>query len=178
MGASRTPTLAPRSGGTSGSLCDNWDGVRRSDVEAERTQLPAVILGDLVGPQGGSPRRRRSGVNRHSSSRPVGTGNPPVALLIGVPSGDLSGRGSVLVVARGAAGPVMALLPPRIGIMRCRGRPPCGRRGPGPALTDAQPSRRRLAGPLAVVRPGRFRLAGGRLPRAGHAVRVAGLAFG
>ena len=39
--------------------------------EAERTHLPAAVLGDLVGPQGGSPRRRHSGVNRHSSSRPV-----------------------------------------------------------------------------------------------------------
>jgi hypothetical protein len=40
-----------------------------------------------------SPRRRRSGVNRHSSSRPVGTGDAPMALLIGMPSGDLSGPG-------------------------------------------------------------------------------------
>ena len=115
------------------SLRDHWDGVRRSDVEDERTQLPAAILVILLGPQGGSPRRRRSGVNRHSSSCPVGTGNPLVALLVGVPSGDLSGRCGVLVVACAAAGSVMALLPPRIGIMRRHGRPPCGPRAVGSA---------------------------------------------
>ena len=51
-------------------------------------------------------------------------------------------------------------------------------RGPWAALTDAQPGRRRLAGPLAAFRPGRFRLDGGRLPCAGRTYRVAALAFG
>ena len=71
MGANRTPTVVPGVVApaaccaismipehfprcTRVSLRDHGDGVRRSDVEAERTRLPAAILGDLVG----FPRRQ------------------------------------------------------------------------------------------------------------------------
>jgi hypothetical protein len=88
-GREPNPTVAPRSGGTCGSLCylhdpgafpairgfrsgDQWDGVRRSDVEAERTQLPAAILGDLVG----SPRRQRPQRGASTSSNAAAAPSP------------------------------------------------------------------------------------------------------
>ena len=89
--------------------------------------------------------------------------------------GDLSGPGSVLVVACGAAGSVMAYFlrgSDSAASWAAALRPAW----PRAALTDAQPGRRRLAGLLAAFRPGRFRLDGGRLPRAGHTYRVAALA--
>jgi hypothetical protein len=179
MGASRTPTVAPRSGGTCGSLRYLHDpgafpaiyagfaqGISRTvcgdqtlKPSARNCPRPSSVI--LLGPPGGSPRRRRSGVNRHSSSCPVGTGDPPVALLIGVPSGDLSGRCGVLVVACAAAGSVMALLPPRIGIMRRHRRPPCGPRAVGSA--NRRPARQAPPGgppgcvPARSLSPGIFR---------------------
>ena len=84
-----------------------------------------------------------------------------MALLIDVPSGDLSGRCGVLVVACAAAGSVVALLPPRIGIRRCRGRPPCGPRAVGSA--NRRPARQAPPGgppgwvPARSLSPGIFR---------------------
>ena len=61
-----------------------------------------------------------------------------VALFIGVPSGDPSGRCRVLVVACGAAGSVMALFSSQIGTVRRHGWPASQPAGPRAALTNAQ----------------------------------------